>query len=297
MKCGDIERWWPYLHTVVHSAFRGTVPGIRSVINNYGVANGDAEDVDSDDSHAHMAVRGLFGIEPALHKGEIPICPAFPSGWNEASIKTPDLSYEYRCEGDLTYLPHPHTAAAGQTRAGQLDRPGGGDGGGARVLVQVKLGPALPEPPPQVQPPSIRVDQVPEVQPAKLSPAERDRLLLVDLSAAYNIRAEELTGTPMLFDNRQTPMPVKDWWYNPPLTWPPTPRVIEADSGVRFLTVGRPEGVAADHASKSLVALSSWRPYPWPAGVTIPIGKPCERSGCCCKTMSIPRSAMCPMAR
>ena len=58
------------------------------------------EDVDSVDPHAHLAVRGLFGIEPALHEGRLDICPAFPSAWREASIRTPDVSYTYRRQGE-----------------------------------------------------------------------------------------------------------------------------------------------------------------------------------------------------
>lgn len=278
LKCGDADLWWPYLRTAVYSAFRGATPGIRFGLNNYGVAAGDMKDVDADDSHAHMAVRGLFGIEPALHKGEIAICPAFPANWKEASIKTPDLSYEYRCEGDAATIrirtPQPLVK---RVRA-NLTGPETVTGSERESVVKVKVGPALPPTPPQAQPPSIVVEKekAPKA-PARLPDTELARLRLVDLSKAYNIRAEELTETPMLFDNRQTPMPVSKWWYNPPLAMPATPQTIEAGNGVRFLVAGRPVDVAADTAPKGLVALSSWRPYPWPAGVTIPIGKKCEK--------------------
>jgi hypothetical protein len=96
MKGGDADLWWPYLKTVVGSAFRSECPGINMGISNAGAGGGDREDVDSDDPHAHVAVRGLFGIEPAIDQGRLDICPAFPSAWREASIRTPDVSYQWR---------------------------------------------------------------------------------------------------------------------------------------------------------------------------------------------------------
>jgi hypothetical protein len=72
-------------------------------------------------------------------------------------------------------------------------------------------------------------------------------------------------------------VPVKDWWVNLSLTMPPTPRVIQSEHGVKFLTAGCPEGIGPNDVPKSLIALSSWKPYPWPAGVVIPVGHKCER--------------------
>ena len=55
--------------TVVGSAFRSEFPGINMGIANTGAGGGDREDVDSVDPHLHVAVRGLFGIEPASARG------------------------------------------------------------------------------------------------------------------------------------------------------------------------------------------------------------------------------------
>jgi hypothetical protein len=111
-----------------------------------------------------------------------------------------------------------------------------------------------------------------------LSAAQKRRLLMIDLSAAYNITHEQLMTTPFLFDYRQTPLPVKDWWVNPSLTLAAdSPREIETEQGVKFLTAGRPQGADARTAPKSLLALSSWKPYPWPAGVKISVGRRSER--------------------
>ena len=45
-------------------------------------------------------VNGLFGIIPDALNGQCIIKQAFPEEWNEASIKTPYLSYSYRREGN-----------------------------------------------------------------------------------------------------------------------------------------------------------------------------------------------------
>jgi hypothetical protein len=45
-------------------------------------------------------VEGLFGIRPRMHERMVTISPGFPDDWREASIRTPDFSYEYRyCDG------------------------------------------------------------------------------------------------------------------------------------------------------------------------------------------------------
>lgn len=41
-------------------------------------------------------VEGMFGIKPNVWKGELTICPGFPSEWNEAALEHPDLSLEWR---------------------------------------------------------------------------------------------------------------------------------------------------------------------------------------------------------
>ena len=94
MRSGDADLWWPYLRTAVTSAFRSETPGIRMGISNHAAGGGDIEDIDSVDPYLHATVRGLFGIEPALHEGRLEICPAFPADWTEASIRTPDISYQ-----------------------------------------------------------------------------------------------------------------------------------------------------------------------------------------------------------
>jgi hypothetical protein len=75
------------------------------------------------------------------------------------------------------------------------------------------------------------------------------------------------------FPGRDKPMPLKSRHHTPSLVMPPSPRLIETPAGWRFLTSGR-EGTTP---AKNLLALSSWRPYPFPAGAVIPIGMRCQK--------------------
>ena len=126
LRAGDADLWWPYIRTVVGSAFRSDFPGIGFGISNPGRQRqpGDREDIDAVDPHTHLVVRGLFGIEPALHEGRIEICPAFPSEWTEASIRTPDVSYEWRREGDrATFRIRTPQPVVKQVRANRTGQP------------------------------------------------------------------------------------------------------------------------------------------------------------------------------
>jgi hypothetical protein len=87
---------------------------------------------------------------------------------------------------------------------------------------------------------------------------------------------EELVSTKFTFDYADNPQPLSSWWGNPTMTMSPSPRVVEASTGVRFLTAGRPRpGIGK--TSKNLLALASWRPNPLPGGAVIPVGLRCER--------------------
>ena len=275
MKCGDADLWWPYLKTVVGSAFRSDFPGINMGISNAGAGGGDREDVDSDDPHAHVVVRGLFGIEPALHEGRIDICPSFPSDWRQASIRTPDISYEWQREGtQATFHIRTPRPVAKHVQA-SLDGPEVVTPAETESVVTLKLGPAAPPLAP-IKQPTILADQCPVPVPKPPTSAEQRRLVLFDLAAAYNVTSEELVATRFVFDYADHPSPLSSWWGNPLLTQPPSPRVLTASQGVLFLTAGRPRpGLGA--TPKNLLALSSWRPQPLPGGVSVPVGLHCEQ--------------------
>jgi hypothetical protein len=287
LRAGDADLWWPYLRTAVTSAFRSETPGIRMGISNHAAGGGDIEDIDSVDPYIHAAARGLFGIEPALHEGRIDICPAFPSDWTEASIRTPDVSYEYRRTGNQATFriktPKPTVKRVKANLAGQaVVTPAE-----AESVVTVVMGP----PPPAVQPaakPTILLQPAareggpqppgtvaaPTPPPAAAVPAGRQ--VLFDLSAAFNTTQEGMVSTGFVSDcgGKTT---VGKWWHNRTLELPPMPRVVEeTKGGLRFLTAGRPLS-GAGAPPKSLLALSSWPPYPLPAAAMIPVGRRCEK--------------------
>ena len=274
MRGGDANLWWPYIKTVVGSAFRSDFPGINMGISNAGAGGGHRENVDSSDPHMHVAVRGLFGIEPALHEGRLDICPAFPSDWREASIRTPDVSYEWKREGDrATFRIHTPKPMVKRVRASL---------GGEEIVtpsetesvITLKVGPAaLPLEPAKKK--TILADQLPPSAPTPLTADERSRLVLFDLASASNVTSEEFFATKFTFDDRDKPDSLR-WWRTPSLIMPPSPRVLTAPHGVVFLTSGRPQAGPSE-PPKNLLALASWQPYPLPGGATIAVGQKCER--------------------
>ena len=275
MKSGDADLWWPYLKTVVGSAFRSEFPGINMGISNAGAGGGDREDVDSDDPHMHVAVRGLFGIESALHEGRLEICPAFPSDWREASIRTPDVSYEWKRDSDRATFrirtPKPVVKRVRASLGGEkFVTPAE-----TESVVSVKAGPTAPSLE-LAKESTILADEQPSPTPEPLTAAERSRLMLFDLAPACNVTSEEFVATKFGFDYTGSPMPLSRWWGNPTLMQPPSPRVLGATNGVQFLTAGRPRpGLGA--TPKNLLALASWQPHPLPGGATIAVGQRCER--------------------
>jgi hypothetical protein len=275
MKGGDADLWWPYLKTVVGSAFRSDFPGINMGISNAGAGGGHRENVDSSDPHMQVAVRGFFGIEPSLHEGRLDICPAFPSDWREASIRTPDVSYEWKREGDLaTFRIHTPKPVVKRVRASL---------GGEEIVtpsetesvISVKVGPAALPPEPAKEK-TILADQHPPSAPTPLTAVERSRLVLFDLASASNVTSEEFVTTRHTFDHTDGRSKLTSWWGNPALIMPPSPRVLTAPHGVVFLTSGRPQA-GPSAPPKNLLALSSWQPYPLPGGATIAVGQKCER--------------------
>ncbi len=278
MKCGDIDLWWPYVKTAVLSAFKSDSPGINMGISNFGAGGGDREDVDSVDPYMHAAVRGIFGIEPAIHEGRIDICPAFPSDWKKASIKTPDISYSYERKGNMaTFKIHSGRPLIKHIRA-NLTGPEVVTPAEKDSVVRVKLGsgvtPPVVSPKPQVL--AEQTDKANKTPIVKLSEDEIRQQMLFDFTGSYNRNLETMLKDNYVFDYQDYTSQIVGWWGNPAVSMPAAPRVLEAENGVRFLTSGRPiPGLGA--APNSLIALSSWKPYPVPAGIQIPVGIRCSQ--------------------
>jgi hypothetical protein len=281
LRAGDEDLWWPYIRTVVGSAFRSDRPGIGFGISNHGASGspGDLEDIDAVDPHTHLVVRGLFGIEPALHEGRLTICPAFPSGWREASIRTPDVSYQWRREGDRATFrirtPQPRVKVVRANLTGEaVTTPAE-----TESVVAVTYGPALPPPAPPKEK-TILAEQQPPAPPRVVTEDERRRLVRFDLAEACNLTCEELLATAFQYDvypegKQNKPAPLNQRSHKPVLVMPASPRELRTSNGWEFLVSGRQAG-AGEAPAKNLLAVSSWPPYPLPGGAVIPVGMRCE---------------------
>ena len=277
MKSGDLNVWWPYFKTAVMSAYKCNGPGIHMGISNYGASGGDLEDVDSADPYLHTVIRGLFGVEPALHEGRMDICPAFPSDWKTASIHSPDISYDYRRDGNRAIFKiHTPKPLVKHVRA-NLTGPEAITPAEKDSIVTVTLGtPIAPPNPPKTKPIIMERDGKRVEHPVvSLTDAQRKRLVLFDLSRALNKTTEEFGDISFTFDFQDYSGPLYWWWRNPRYDMPPTPPLLEVSNGVRFLVAERKSSEGAE-PPKNILALSSWKPYPVPGGAVISVGKRCK---------------------
>jgi hypothetical protein len=71
----------------------GPVPG------DMGHPAGGTDFNDCNSMFARTVVEGMFGYTPDYPNGIVNIAPQFPSDWDHASIKTPDMSIAYRTKG------------------------------------------------------------------------------------------------------------------------------------------------------------------------------------------------------
>ena len=297
MKGGDADLWWPYLQTVVRSAFRHENAGIGYWITDTGASGSDVDCIDNTDSHVHAVVRGLFGIEPGLAEPGLDICPAFPSHWREASIRTPDLSYEYRRESDEAVFhittPRPVVKRVRVSPFGTEVCTGAEKESTLRLKLAAVEAPSKPLRSPTIltdlcktggpgDTPMVNLlntdpDDPDVARPAPLDADSLRRQVLFDLGGACNVTSEEMVAMKFIYDYDDTPIRLYDWWSSLRMEMPAgSPRMVEAATGVSFLTAGRGEE-GPDHARKNLVALSSWRPYPLPAAAVIPVGLRCDQ--------------------
>lgn len=274
MNCGDEDLWWPYVQTAVGSAFRSNFPGVNFAISNTGAGGGDWEDVDADDPHMHLAVRGLFGVEPALHQGRLSICPAFPKTWTQASIKTPDLEYEWQRQGaHATFRIKTAKPLVKEVRA-NLTGKAFLTPAETLSVVTVDYGPAVPPPGKPTHSPTLLAERDLPPKPIPLTATEKQRLRCLDLSASYNLAWEGMAETKFLFDFEDKPKPIREWWHTPGLAAVAMPAEVESADGVKYRLSGRAKGEAG---KKNLLAMASWEPYPLPGGARISVGRKCER--------------------
>jgi hypothetical protein len=94
---GAADAFYPVLKTYAHSYFFSSWPGGEgSGVSAWGSGSAGMNDHNDGRMPAlYYLGRGLFGLEPDLPGNRITIEPRFPSHWNRASIRTPDLSYRF----------------------------------------------------------------------------------------------------------------------------------------------------------------------------------------------------------
>lgn len=83
--------------------YLGACPGNFGQISYYDKARSESyrDFADNVGTSSRAIINGLFGILPDALNGQCILSPAFPESWDEASIKTPYLSYSFRREGHL----------------------------------------------------------------------------------------------------------------------------------------------------------------------------------------------------
>lgn len=88
--------------SLMESMYLGASPGNFEQISFYDAIRGELYRDFADDigTAARSLVEGLFGIEPNLLENRLQIRPGFPSQWNYASLKTPDIDYSFKRDGN-----------------------------------------------------------------------------------------------------------------------------------------------------------------------------------------------------
>jgi hypothetical protein len=95
---------------LLDSMFLGPCPGNVGAMTSHDMARGEAQRdfADAIGVNSRALVEGLFGIKPDALAGELKIVPGFPAKWDHASIRHPDLNFDFRRDGlTETFLVEP----------------------------------------------------------------------------------------------------------------------------------------------------------------------------------------------
>jgi Domain of unknown function (DUF4450) len=86
--------------SVLSSMFLGLCPGNAGMTNTFDMARGESQRdfADTAGTMSRALVEGLFGIKPDALAGELKIEPGFPSTWDGAKIRHPDIDFAFRRE-------------------------------------------------------------------------------------------------------------------------------------------------------------------------------------------------------
>ena len=146
-------------------------------------------------------INGLFGITPDALNGQCILKPAFPEEWNEASIRTPYLSFTYKREGNRDiYQIEQHFAQplkiVIRTNAGcgaYMDTEG--TSGEIQTIIVDRT--RLPQPPEYPEIPSARndvnsKDYIRRMGLEDITPNASDRHEMIDITGAYNANVNDI---------------------------------------------------------------------------------------------------------
>lgn len=88
--------------SVLDGMYLGASPGNFGQISFYDAARGECyrDFGDPIGVASRLLVQGLFGINPDAMNKKLVIKPGFPEKWNFANIKTPDIAFSYKRNGD-----------------------------------------------------------------------------------------------------------------------------------------------------------------------------------------------------
>ena len=104
------EAWRITKGSVVAAMFMGISPGNVGTMSLLDVYRRESQRDFGDGAGvlSRAIVEGLFGVRPDALAGELLLAPGFPSAWDHASLRHPDVTYSFRHEGDRdTYVVEP----------------------------------------------------------------------------------------------------------------------------------------------------------------------------------------------
>ena len=91
------EGWELLKGATLESAYASSVPGGFSHIG------AGTDFADNTHMFARTVVEGLFGYGPDYPNGRVRVHPAIPSAWPQASVRTPDFTFDYHQEDDADH--------------------------------------------------------------------------------------------------------------------------------------------------------------------------------------------------
>ena len=183
--------------------YLGLCPGNFGQISYYDKARNEAyrDFADNVGITSRAIINGLFGILPDALEGMCILKPAFPDEWEEASIKTPYLSYSFRREGNKDiyeveqHFPQPLRIVIRSNAGGGAYLETAGNSDTVQTIVVDRT--ALPQAPVYKPVPTARANAadpaymsamgLDDINPDAMANAE-----MVDISSAFNSTVDDI---------------------------------------------------------------------------------------------------------